>query len=57
QQKVKSKFINEEAVKLLSDDTLYIITKNELKKIKESLGKEDASKNAAEIIHSSLYEN
>ena len=57
QQKVKSKFIIEEAVKLLSDDTLYIITKNELKKIKESLGKEDASKNAAEIIHSSLYEN
>lgn len=57
QQKVKSKFIIEEGGKLLSNNTLYINTKNELKKIKESLGKEDASKKAAEIIHSSLYEN
>ncbi|HED07279.1 MAG TPA: lipid-A-disaccharide synthase [Ignavibacteria bacterium] len=57
QQKVKSKFIIEEVSKLLSDNTLYINTKNELKKIKESLGSEDASKKAAEIIHSSLYEN
>ncbi len=57
QSKVKANYIIEEADKLLTDEVLYLNTKNELKKIKESLGKEDASKRAAEIIHSSLYEN
>lgn len=54
QSKVKANYIIEEAGKLLSDETLYSNTKNELNKIKESLGNEDASRKAAEIIHSSL---
>jgi len=54
QSKVKANYIIEEADKLLSNETLYSNTKNELNKIKESLGNGDASRKAAEIIHSSF---
>ena len=57
QSDVKTNLIEKEIVNLLSNDKLYSKTKEELKRIKEELGKEDASKNAAKIIYSSLYEN
>jgi len=57
QSKVKADYIIKEADKILSDTVLYENIKMELNKIKESLGNEDASKKAAEIIYSSIYEN
>jgi len=54
QSNVKEKIIFDEVEKFLLNDKLYNKTKLELKKIKESLGKEDASKKAAELIISSL---
>jgi len=55
QSKAKEKYIIEETEKFLTNIEFYNNTKEELKKIKESLGKENASKKAAEIIASSLY--
>jgi len=57
QSQVKADYIFNEACKILSNEEKYINTKKELNKIKESLGQEDASKKAAEIIYSSIYEN
>jgi len=57
QKKVNQKAIYSEGEKILSNSKLYNSIKNKLHKIKDKLGSPGASKRAAGIIYSMLYES